>query len=399
GNYANSTRQGEEGFVTKFAPNGEIIYSTYIGGTNKDQADSIAVDASYNIYIAGRTYSPDFPTVGVNSNSTFGGESDAYVSKFASDGILIYSTYLGGNVSDNANSISIDAFGNMYVAGETNSNNFPIVGVNANSTYGGGSLDGFVTKISAGGALIFSTFLGGSNYELMYDLRVDNFGNIYVTGETGSADFPIEGINANSTYGGGTDGYVSKLNSSGAIEFSTFLGGNGGVSIRGVTSDANENIYVTGLTDSLNFPIIGTNSTFGGGSVDGTITIYSSIGSVPVITPTTPTITETVNMTQTTTVTETVNMTQTTTVTETDSQISTATNTIRETETTTTTETTTMTGSASTFTTEITFVEKTTVTLNNTIMSTQTSDSSLSFTVFVLSLVLIIMGIRRKKLK
>lgn len=377
---ANSTYQGTDGFVTKFNPDGLIIYSTYIGGSDSDYVNSIAVDLSYNIYISGETRSPDFPTIGVNSNSTYGGNTDAYVSKFTSDGTLVFSTYLGGSDSDYSYNLGIDALGNIYVAGDTTSLNFPTTGASANSTYGGASSDCFVSKFSSGGELIYSTFLGGDNYEVNSDLYVDNDGNLYVVGETGSLDFPIEGTNANATYGGGTDGYITKINSSGSMVFSTYLGTEGGDAIYGITADKHANIYVTGLTTSQNYPIIGlnANSTYGGGLFDATIVIYSSGIDISVPPIVLPTVTVTTNITETHTVTETSINSETSRITD----ISVTTETIVTSETTTKTDT------------SITTVDKLTTMIS---IETKTSDSNISVPVIVLPSVFITMVILKKR--
>jgi hypothetical protein len=201
-------------FVFKLSADGStLLYSTFVGGSDGDVGNSIAVDSSGNAYVTGGTESPDFPTVNAY-NSTHGGGSDdwggdCFVLKLSADGsTLLYSTFIGGRNHDWASSIAVDSSGNAYVTGDTSSPDF--LTVNAyNSTYGGGD-DCFVFKLSANGStLLYSTFIGGSEYDWASSIAVDSSGNAYVTGWTESPDFPT--VRAyNSTYGGG-DCFVLKL--------------------------------------------------------------------------------------------------------------------------------------------------------------------------------------------
>jgi hypothetical protein len=194
----------QNAFVTKINANGSaFVYSTYLGGRNisddtpkdpGDQGNGIAVDSSGNAYVTGQTSSADFPTVNA-LQSTLVGPTDAFLTKInASGSALVYSTFLGGSGDDRADSAAVDAVGNAYIAGTTGSTNFPAVNA-VQSTFGGGSFgfgtDSFVAEINpSGGALVYSTYLGGSGDEFSGGITLDPLGNVYLTGFTRSPNFP-----------------------------------------------------------------------------------------------------------------------------------------------------------------------------------------------------------------
>ncbi|MFW9888582.1 MAG: SBBP repeat-containing protein [Candidatus Thorarchaeota archaeon] len=261
-----------------------LVYSTFVGGSGSDETSSIAVDSSGNVYVTGRTYLSDFPTVNAY-NSIPAGEWDCFVFKLSADGsTLLYSTFVGGRSSEESHSIAVDSSDNAYVTGHTNSPDFPMVNA-YNSTYGGGETwgDCFVFKFSADGStLLYSTFVGGNEYDRGYSIAVDLSGNAYVTGRTKSPDFPT--LNAyNGTYGGSTDCFVFKLSADGStLLYSTFVGGSGDERAYSITVDSSGNAYVTGYTGSSNFPVHAYNSTYWGRcfvfklSADGSTLLYST---------------------------------------------------------------------------------------------------------------------------
>lgn len=186
-------RDTSEAFVVKLNPAwSALIYSTYLGGSKQDRGHAIAVDSSGSVYIAGVTNSEDFPTVNP-LQPAFGGNYDAFVSKLDPAGsILVYSTYLGGNDSDGGLGIAVDSSGGICVTGETASTNFPTVNP-LQPAFGGGFSDAFVSKFNpSGSALVYSTYLGGIFQESGYAIAVDPSGNAYVTGDTRSANFPTK---------------------------------------------------------------------------------------------------------------------------------------------------------------------------------------------------------------
>jgi hypothetical protein len=271
-----------DGFLAKLNNTGSaLLYSTYLGGSGADVARAIAVDGAGIAYLTGSTTSPStggsaFPTTAGAFDATCGtegtcngGASDAFVTRIntATGGAagLLYSTYLGGNGADVGRAIDVDASANAYVTGETLSTNFTLTTGALDPTCGtdggcnGGKKDAFVTKINtaaAGGASIaFSTYLGGEDADIGYGIAVDGSGNVYITGETGSAGFPVsspfQGALATAP-----DVFVTKLGSAGTpILYSTFLGGNGADSGRAIKVDGGGSAYVTGVTASSNFPV------------------------------------------------------------------------------------------------------------------------------------------------
>jgi hypothetical protein len=253
-----------------------LSYSTYLGGSGGDHGYGIAVDASGNAYVTGTTSSTDFPTAG--SLQVYGGSGDVFVTKFNPSGsALIYSTYLGGSDGDEGNGIAVDGTGNAYVVGDSISTDFPTVSPLKNScgSCDNDDPDAIVAKLNAtGSALIYSTYLGGSQIDYGYGIAVDGSGNAFVTGTTFSTDFPtaaplqvtcggcVSGQNA------GNDAFVTKLNPSGsAPTYSTFLGGSDGDEGRGIAVDGSGSVYLTGTTNSSDFPTVNPlQSTCGGGN-------------------------------------------------------------------------------------------------------------------------------------
>ncbi len=267
---------GCDAFVTKLNPAGSgLVYSTYLGGSDYDQGNGIAVDSAGNAYVAGSTTSINFPTTTGGFQQTYGGGSrDAFVAKLNPAGsALVYSTYLGGSDGDGGQGIAVDAAGNAYVAGRTLSTNFPTT-LGAFQTTIGGASDAFVTKLNPlGTGLVYSTYLGGSGDEFTSGggirIAVDPPGNAYVTGATSSTNFPTTPGAFQTTFGGISDAFVTKLNSAGsALVYSTYLGGSAAENGRGIAADAVGNAYVTGYTDSTNFPTLNPIQAANGGGSD-----------------------------------------------------------------------------------------------------------------------------------
>ena len=270
----------ENAFITKINASGSaLIYSTYLGGSGYDAGMGIAVDASGNAYVAGNTGSIDFPTANALQPASGGGE-DAFVAKInASGSALVYSTYLGGSALENGEAIAVDTAGNAYVTGQTSSTNFPTANA-LQSTSGGGYYNAFVTKINASGsALVYSTYLGGSGSDGGSGIAVDASGNVYVTGNTSSTNFPK--VNAlQSTLAGNYNGFVTKFNATGsALIYSTYLGGSGGDQGNGIAVDASGNAYVTGITSSFDFPTVNALQSAYAGTYDAFVSEINANGS------------------------------------------------------------------------------------------------------------------------
>ncbi len=256
-----------------------LAYSTYLGGNGDDSGVAIAVDGSGNAYVTGFTNSTNFPTASPFQATTGGGQ-DAFVTKFNATGsALVYSTHLGGSGGEVGNGIAVDTSGNAYVTGQTTSTNFPTASP-LQATLGG-SVDAFVTKFNAAGsALVYSTYLGGSADDRGFAIAVDASGNAYVTGETFSANFPtaspLQAMLGSSNF----DAFVTKFNAAGsALVYSTYLGGSGNERGFGIAVDTGGSAYVTGLTDSTNFPTASPLQAALGGFVDAFVTKFNAAGS------------------------------------------------------------------------------------------------------------------------
>jgi len=270
-----------DAFVTKFDPTGTtLIYSTYWGGSNADEAHAIAVDSSGNAYITGLTFSSNFPTTVGAFQTTLKGLEDAFVAKFDSTGAIVYSTYLGGEGSDHGNGIAVDVSGNAYVTGATDSMFFPRTSGAFQENLGSGATsNAFITKFnSTGTTIIYSTYLGGSGSDEGNGIALD-LTNAYVTGQTSSTDFPT--LNPfQASLSGPTDAFITQLNNIGtALVYSTYLGGSNEDNGIGIAVDSSGRAYVTGDTASTNFPTLNPlQATFGGGTHDAFITKFSPAG-------------------------------------------------------------------------------------------------------------------------
>ncbi|HWP84784.1 MAG TPA: SBBP repeat-containing protein [Terriglobia bacterium] len=248
----------DDGFLTKLnAAGNALVYSTYIGGSEYDQGRALAVDAQGNAYLTGITESANFPTKNP-IQAQFGGQQDTFVAKFnAAGNALLYSTYLGGSGNDVGHAIAVDRTGSAYITGLTNSPNFPTANAFQSSFKGGEGNDVIVVKVNAAGsAWAYATFLGGSKNEESRAIEVDAAGNATITGYTQSPDFPTAKALQASFAGGSHDIFLTQFRTDGrALNFSTFLGGSGGDFGRGLALDAAGNIYLTGYTESQNFPL------------------------------------------------------------------------------------------------------------------------------------------------
>jgi FG-GAP-like repeat/IPT/TIG domain/Beta-propeller repeat len=286
----------ENAFVAKLNPaltgTASLVYSTYLGGSGTDIGTGIAVDASGAAYVTGSTTSPNFPTLGAYQSSR-AGATNAFVTALNPAGTtLLYSSYLGGSGTDQANAIALDANADVYLTGQTTSTNFPITSGAFQGQLGSTGVaveNAFVAKLNptltGTASLVYSTYLGGSGTDAGNGIAVDSAGDAYVTGGTDSSDFPTTAA-LQPTYGGGSvDAFVAELNSTGsALVYATYLGGNGSDEGDGIAVDTNGNAYVTGGTASTNFPTTSSayEAQLGGGgtaSFNGFVAELSSGGS------------------------------------------------------------------------------------------------------------------------
>jgi hypothetical protein len=250
---------GQDGFITKLTAAGTaIVYSTYLGGSGTDHIGGIAVNAAGNAYVTGSTFSVNFPVSQAVQTIT-GGNQDAFVTELLPGGnAYVFSTYLGGSsgfagLPEGGQAITVDASGNIYVAGTTSSLNFPVTANALQPIFAGGNLDGFLTQYAPGGQTIkYSSYLGGSGLDLINAIAVDTFGYVTVAGDTSSADFPnVRGVQK--FFNGNYDAFITKFLFSGTnctMVNSNFLGGSGSDTAAGVALDKNGNALIAGFTGS-----------------------------------------------------------------------------------------------------------------------------------------------------
>jgi hypothetical protein len=263
-------------YVAKLSPSGALLYSTYLGAPGGiNYAHGIAADKAGNIYVAGNTTNPDFPTTPGAFQAIFKGPSDdhhgdAFVVKVSPAGDrIIYSTLLGGTGRDISGKIAVDADGNAYVVGSTSSQDFPVTPGVFQTTFKGGEEqptgrgDIFVAKLNPTGTkLVYCTYVGGSGTDLYGDnVVVDARGSVYFAGTTTSPDFPVTANAFSRSYKGGSgargmgDAFIVKLNPAGnALEYASYVGGRGDDSARSIAVDNDGNVWLAGETTSDDFP-------------------------------------------------------------------------------------------------------------------------------------------------
>jgi hypothetical protein len=287
-------------FVAKLNPQATaILYLTYLGGSKADEAGSIAVDATGNAYVVGTTLSSDFPVTPGAMQTIYGGTGgvlgDAFVAKLDPTGShLLYSTFLGGNSDDAAQSIAVDAQGEAFITGNTRSGNFPVTASAYQQSYGGSGKvfgvvggDAFVAKLDATGSrLVYSTFLGGGGEDAANAIALDSAGDAVIVGGTASSNFPTTANAVRRSYAGGSDAlastgdaFIAKLNPTGTgLLFSTYLGGSSGDAASAVSLDSAGNIYVQGNTTSANFPTAHALQAAIGGKTDAFLACLNPTG-------------------------------------------------------------------------------------------------------------------------
>ncbi|WP_455393061.1 DUF7948 domain-containing protein [[Eubacterium] cellulosolvens] len=259
-----------------------LIFSTFIGSSNIDEAWDIALDSNNNSYLTGDTKHMNFPHTPGAYDTTHNGNFDIVVFKMSPQGAgLLYSTFIGGGDYDSSHALEVDSEGNAYITGYTESTDFPNTTGAFDQDYNGGR-DTFALKLnSTGSDLIYSTYIGGTDYEYGRGLAIDDLGNAYVTGYTYSNDFPISTNAFDKDHNGYADVFVLKLNSTGkGLVYSTFIGGSRSDYCRAIEITDNGLVSITGLTYSYNFPTTpsGYDTLFNGG-IDIFVSKFNSDGS------------------------------------------------------------------------------------------------------------------------
>jgi hypothetical protein len=305
GAYYDNTYNGGswDAFIAKFSGSDlRLVWSTYFGGDRADEATSVAVDGSGDVFVVGRTLSqagfplPN-PPVGAYYDNTPNGSYDAFIAKFSgSDLRLVWSTYFGGSAWDGASSVAVDGRGDVFVVGRTSSSqaSFPLpnppVGAYYDNTYNGGTYDAFIAKFSGSNlSLVWSTYFGGERSDEAYSVAVDGSGNVFVVGYTASSSFPLPnppvGAYYDNTYKGGTfyDAFIAKFSGSDLrLVWSTYFGGDRSDEARSVAVDGSGDVFVVGRTSSqAGFPLpnppVGAyyDNTYNGGTYDAFIAKFS----------------------------------------------------------------------------------------------------------------------------
>jgi hypothetical protein len=230
-----------------------IVYSTLLGGGGFDSGSAVTFGADGSIYVAGYTQSVDFPA---SAGQAPGGPGDAFVTKFTPDGAeVVYSAYLGGSGTDAAGGIGVDSAGRVIVSGYTDSSDFPVPG--GFQTTLAGKTDAFVARLNSTGTVVeYGTYLGGVDSDGATRMTLDANEDIYVTGYTSSADFPTSQNAVQPAFRGDYDAFAVKIaKANGSLVFSTYIGGRDGDSGSGIQVDSEGSVYVGGSTDSGDFPV------------------------------------------------------------------------------------------------------------------------------------------------
>lgn len=273
-----------DGFIAKLTSSGSLAYATFVGGSGEDVVYGAAMSGINDIYFSGFTDSTDFPVTGGAFQTANAGGQEAFASKLDVAGsTLLYSTYLGGTDSDVAIAMTIDTADNAYILGASTSGDFPTASPYQAANANPGSADNFVTKLDpTGSSLIYSTYLGGTgtDYPTSNEIALDGSDNVFVSGFTDSTDFPVTGGSYQGVNAGGIDAYVTKLDATGSgLIYSTYLGGSGNDFSEGLALNSSYEVYITGQTDSSDFPVNSAFQVSNGGGVDAFVARFNDTGS------------------------------------------------------------------------------------------------------------------------
>lgn len=267
-------------FLLALNPQGQRKWATYLGGSYTDECSDITVSRGGAVYLVGGTYSTNFPVTPNAIQTSNAGDYDMFVAQVSAAGVRQWASYIGGWSMDFAAGITVDAKGDMYLTGRTESTNLPAISKGLQTAYGGGSFDAFVLRIDGRTKkLLWSTYLGGEQEDNAERIDLDGDGNIVVSGHTASKRFPLKGNSAQSRLGGLIDGFIASMDPKGALRWSTYLGGVEVDKVTGLSVDVHGNLLLAGFTGSKNFPVAG--STFQkekGGGYDMFMAQFSAAG-------------------------------------------------------------------------------------------------------------------------
>jgi hypothetical protein len=268
----NAGGEDEDAFILKFNSQGVRQWATYYGGTGSDIFYSVCLDSQDNIVLSGCTTSPDFPTQQLEGAYWQTGNPVAWdicVVKFNNQGVRLWATYYSGSGNDYGRSMCIDSQDNVYITGETDSHDLPLKQLTGAywqpDNTSPGSSDSYIIRFNNQGALVWATYYGSSNEDRGYCIRTDSQDNVYMTGFTYATDFPVQqlpGAYWQGTNGGNTDAFLLKFNNQGVRQWATYYGGTSHEIGYAIGIDKEDNVYFSGTTSSIDFPVQQSNEAF-----------------------------------------------------------------------------------------------------------------------------------------
>lgn len=264
-----------DAFLVKLDSTGSRLWATYYGGSSDESGNSCATDAFGNVYLAGHTYSTNFPVAGA-FQGTNAGDADAFLVKFNSAGSRLWATYYGGSMNDKGITCATDPLSNVYIVGVTASTNFPVA--RAFQGRNAGRDDAFVVKFNDTGSRLWATYYGGDDFDEGQSCATDVAGNVYLAGYTRSTNFPVAG-SFQGTNVGNYDAFLVKFNDTGSRLWATYYGGSATDWGYSCSTDAAGNVYLAGNTYSTNFPVARAFQGNHGGSSDAFLVKFNSTGS------------------------------------------------------------------------------------------------------------------------
>jgi Beta-propeller repeat len=256
--YAGGDQDGGDAFVASYDGQGGLRWATYLGGRRGDGGIGIATNGRGTVYLTGWTVSADFPATPGAAQPRYGGGSvsgDAFAVDYSGQDHLRWATFLGGSGEDEGDAVATDAQGNVYVTGYTSSRDFPVTPGATQSHYGGGLASPFVASYDRSGHLRWATYVGGSGDGYGYGIATDKHGNVYVTGDTNAIDFPVTASAAQAHLAGNVNAFVVSYDSTWRERWATYLDGSGHDYGSGIAVDGQGTVYVAGRTASGDFPV------------------------------------------------------------------------------------------------------------------------------------------------